>query len=168
MDRIASLRAPLAWSVLATCVVTGTAALVLATSAGCGSSCVILTNGTKNEYAVEIVVTSEGELGALQADVSTDDCNGEWETRGDHVDCEALVEAIVAANVVEPGTLKAGLISLAGIETPAAVLRCRYSSFEEPKPSDFRLRVTDAADTSSMPLGTDPVLAIGTVTLLDD
>ncbi len=169
MSKPAFLHRTILWSVFAALPATGGAALLLAGAPGCGSGdCVIITTGTKDSYEIEFVVTSTGEFGALQAEVSTVDCNGEWEGRADQVDCEALVEAVVAANHSGQGQFKVGMISLAGIETPAAVLRCRYRSFDAPDAADFRVEVLDAADTASQALQPAPDLRIGTVTLLDD
>lgn len=169
MSKFVVARRALLWGALVVLPAAGLSAVLLANLSGCGSGdCVIITTGTKTTYSIEIEVTSEGEFGALQLEVFSNDCNGEWIGRGDEVECESLVEAIVAANHVGPQAVKVGFISLDGIETPTVLLRCRYESFEEPVPSDFRLTVVDAADTESSPLDPAPVVEIGDIEAVDE
>lgn len=169
MSKLAVLRLPLLRSAMVILPAAVLWAAVLTNASGCGSGdCVVITTGTRDEYEIEIEVTSEGEFGALQVEVFSNDCNGDWVGRGDQVDCEALVEAIAAVNHVGPQALKVGLISLDGVETPTVLLRCRYESFAVPEPTDFRLTVVDAADTESSPLDPLPVLAIGAIEAVDE
>ena len=69
--------------------------------------------------------------------------------RGDRVDCEPLVEAIVASNYLGERETKVGMISVEGILTPAALLRCGFRTTEELTPADFEIEVTDSSDVHS-------------------
>jgi hypothetical protein len=130
-----------------------TAAIAALLLAGCGG------DGARTAWDITFSVDSPGEFGALQVEISGPD-GGRWLGRGESSDCEALVNAIMAANFVGKGSLKAGLISLHGIATPAPFLRCGFESEDIPQAGDFSIRVVDAADTES-----DPVLPLPVVTV---
>lgn len=132
-----------------------TAAIVAFLGAGCGE------DGTRTAWDITFSVDAARDLGALQIEVTAPDGGG-WLGRGAGTDCEALISAIMAANFVGEGGLKAGLISLEGIETPGPFLRCGFESQDMPLAGDFSIRVVDAADTES-----DPMLPLPVVTVSD-
>ncbi|MFN2427587.1 MAG: hypothetical protein ABR587_14190, partial [Candidatus Binatia bacterium] len=84
--------------------------------------------------------------------------------RQDAVDCVSLVEAIVASNYVGERLTKVGLISLQGIRTPAAIMRCGFRTREPLSPGSFNIDVVDASDTESNPLEPTPTVVISTIT----
>jgi hypothetical protein len=76
----------------------------------------------------------------------------------------ALVDAIVAGNYVGERVTKIGLISLRGVQTPSAILRCGFRTREELTPDDFAIDVTDASDTSSNPVDPVPSVVVSSIT----
>ena len=130
-----------------------TAAIVAFLAVGCGE------DGTRTVWDITFSANSVGNLGALQIDVSGPDGGG-WLGKGASTECEALVSAILAANFVGEGRLKASLISLDGIATPGPFLRCGFESEDIPLADDFSIRVVDAADTESDPVSPLPVVIV--------
>src|SRR6185436_9539734 len=65
-------------------------------------------------YNVEIQVTSGGRIGALQLDITHLGRSGCFIGRGADVECEPLVDALIAANYRLDRTTSVGLISLPG------------------------------------------------------
>lgn len=111
-------------------------------------------------YDLTIGVRSGGRFGALQLEINHLGGSGGFIGRGDQVDCVSMVEAIAAANYVGERTAKIGLISLAGINTPANVVRCGFRTREPLSPNSFNVVVVDAADTESQPLEPQPTVAV--------
>jgi hypothetical protein len=102
------------------------------------------------EYTIELYAETPGNYGALQFDIRHLGDSGGFVGRNDKVDCVPLVEAIVASNYLGERETKVGMISVEGIVTPAALLRCGFRTSEELTPADFEIEVTDSSDTNSM------------------
>lgn len=82
---------------------------------------------------------------------------------GAGVDCEALVNAIFAANFAGRRGLKSGLFSLEGLATPGPIVRCGFESRTTPQPGDVTVRVVDAADTPSDPVAPLPIVSVSDI-----
>lgn len=134
---------------------------VLAGVPGCGDDG---PEGVALDYDVEISADGDGRFGALQFRITHRGNRGEFLGRGDKVDCETLVDAISAANFHGERSFNAGLISIAGVQMPAAIFRCGFRTSEDVEPASFQVEVTDAADTSSRPLDPPPIVFISSVT----
>ena len=115
------------------------------------------------QYSIYFYVQSAGTFGALQLDITHLGNSGGFIGRGDKVECEPLVDAIVASNYVGGRDVKIGLISLQGINTPAHVMRCGFRTREDLSPSDFDVEVTDASDTESRPIEPMPVVVVKSI-----
>jgi len=102
-------------------------------------------NNFETSYTVDIAVTTSARLGALQIEVDYFGTDGAFSGSGDQIDCVSLVRATVAANAVSERVARIGMISLAGINTPAAILRCAFHSTGEVSRSSFDITVLDAA-----------------------
>lgn len=85
--------------------------------------------------------------------------------KGARVDCEALVNAVFAANFAGQSGLKLGLISLEGLAIPGPIVRCGFESRTTPEPGDFTIRVIDAADSESDPVSPLPIVAVSDIRL---
>ena len=147
----------------------GAALLATVATSGCGDdTCVIITTGgthqALSEWTVTFAVTDASQIGALQADVVSDDCDGDFTGRADQLDCQPLVDAIFAGNHIGERSAKFALIDLDGFRTPAAIVACGYRSRGEPTAANFRIVVTDASDTNSSPLENTPNLVVASVT----
>ena len=115
-------------------------------------------------YSLDFFVQTAGTFGALQLEITHLGRSGGFIGRGDKIDCVSLVEAIVASNYVGERVAKVGLISLAGIRTPVAIMRCGFRTRENLGPPSFAIDVTDASDTESKPLDPPPTVVISTIT----
>ena len=135
------------------------AASLFVYGAGCGDG-----DSATPAYTLEFAVTTPGRIGALQFEVEHLGSSGGFIGRGDAVDCEPLVDAIVASNSPGERILKVGLISLDGIPVPAAILRCGFQTTEEVSPSSFNVAVTDASRTDGSELDPPPTVVISSVT----
>jgi hypothetical protein len=134
----------------------------------CGDDVDVCTNPgggpcPEREYAIDFHVQTPGRFGALQLDITHLGDSGGFVGREDKVDCVPLVEAIVASNYLGERVVKIGLISLQGINTPAAVMRCGFRTRENLEPSDFEIEVTDAADTESRQIDPLPVVVVSSI-----
>jgi hypothetical protein len=114
-------------------------------------------------YTVEFAVQTAATIGALQLEITHLGRSGGFIGRGDKVDCVSLVEAIVASNYLGERTTKVGLISLQGIRTPSAIMRCGFRTEEELTPASFLVDVTDASDTESKPLDPFPTVVVSSI-----
>ena len=114
-------------------------------------------------YSLDFYVQTAGTFGALQLDINHLGSKGGFIGRGDKVECVPLVEAIVASNYLGEREVKIGLISLQGINTPAAVMRCGFRSSENVSAGSFLIEVTDASDTESKPIEPKPTVFIKSV-----
>jgi hypothetical protein len=114
-------------------------------------------------YEIDFYVQTPGKFGALQLDITHLGSSGGFIGREDKVDCVPLVEAIVASNYLGERVVKIGLISLQGIVTPSAVMRCGFRTREELGPSDFEIEVTDASDTESKQIDPPPVVVVSAI-----
>ncbi len=119
--------------------------------------------GCPRDFSVDFYIQSAGRFGALQLDVTHLGDSGGFLGRGDEVECAPLVDAIVASNYLGEREVKIGLISLHGIPTPAAIMRCGFRTAEDLVPSDFLIEVTDASDTDSMQIDPPPVVIDSTI-----
>jgi hypothetical protein len=116
-------------------------ASVLFAAAGCGEG-----DGIEGrDYVLEFQVTTAARIGALQLEVTHLGDSGGFIGRGDAVDCDALVDALVASNYDGERTAKIGLINLQGIVTPAPIMRCGFRTRESLSPADFQIQVVDAS-----------------------
>ena len=115
-------------------------------------------------YSLDFAVPTAGRFGALQLDITHLGDSGGFIGRDDKVDCVSLIEAIVASNYLGELVIKIGLISLQGIRTPAAIMRCGFRTREELSPESFRIEVTDASDTNSEQVDPPPTVVISTIT----
>jgi len=141
--------------------------VVLAVVAGCGSDDWEVNtdpDGEVRDYSVEFFVETASRFGALQLEITHHGDSGGFIGRGDKVDCVPLVEAIMAANYFGERVAKVGLISLEGIRTPAAILRCGFRTDEDLAADDFLVEVTDASDPESRPLDPVPSVVVSSVT----
>ncbi|MBI5505165.1 MAG: hypothetical protein HY899_10220 [Deltaproteobacteria bacterium] len=130
-----------------------------AATAGCGSD-----DPGDLQYDVTIAVLGTTvALGALQFDVSYDGASGGWVGHQGDVECEALVDALMAANYVGEGTVKIGLVSIEGIPAPGPVVRCGFRGPLEISTSSFVVQVVDASDTSSAPVEPMPAMRVSSV-----
>ncbi len=113
-------------------------------------------------YTLEIAVnqSSAPRLGALQLEVTHLGRAGCFIGPGDTVDCVPLVDALVAANYPGERTAKIGLISLQGIPTPAAVMRCGFKTKEALSPASFLVQVMDASTPAGDPVDPPPSVAV--------
>lgn len=107
-------------------------------------------------YTLDIGVTTPSHFGALQFDITHLGRNGGFIGRGDQIDCVPLVDALAAANYVGERLAKVGLISLQGIRTPAAILRCGFRTREPVGPASFQIEVTDASDSGEKSEAIEP------------
>ncbi len=114
-------------------------------------------------YSLDFYVQTAGKFGALQLDINHLGNSGGFIGRDDKVDCVPLVEAIVASNYLGERETKIGLISLQGIHTPAAVMRCGFRTRENVSPGSFLIEVTDASDTDSKQIEPVPTVVISTI-----
>lgn len=114
-------------------------------------------------YSLDFYVDTPGTFGALQLDVNHLGNGGGFIGRGDKVDCVPLVEAIVASNYLGERETKIGLISLQGIHTPAAIMRCGFRTRESLSPGSFLIEVTDASDVESKPIEPKPTVYIKSI-----
>jgi hypothetical protein len=114
-------------------------------------------------YSLDFYVDTPGTFGALQLDVNHLGNGGGFIGRGDKVDCVPLVEAIVASNYLGERETKIGLISLQGIHTPAAIMRCGFRTRESLSPGSFLVEVTDASDVESKPIEPRPTVYIRSI-----
>ncbi len=119
-------------------------------------------------YTVTVAVTSDANLGALQLEVRHRGDSGGFVSDGDRANCRAQVPAILAANVVDHGSLKVGLISLVGVRTPASIVRCQFRTYEVISTQSFDVDVTDASDTNSDPVRPVPTAVVSSVVSGDD
>jgi hypothetical protein len=136
--------------------------------ASCGDDVDVCTNPgggpcPEREYTVYFHVQTPGRFGALQLDITHLGDSGGFVGREDKVDCESLVDAIVASNYLGERVVKIGLISLQGIVTPAAIMRCEFRTSEDLVPPDFQIEVTDASDTESNQIDPPPVVVVSTI-----
>jgi hypothetical protein len=114
-------------------------------------------------YSLDFFVDTPGRFGALQLEVNHLGNGGGFIGRGDKVDCVPLVEAIVASNYLGERETKIGLISLQGINTPAAVMRCGFRTRESLSSGSFLVEVTDASDTKSVAIEPKPTVYIKSI-----
>jgi hypothetical protein len=115
-------------------------------------------------YSLDFAVQEPGVFGALQLDINHLGNSGGFIGREDKVDCVPLVEAIVASNYLGERLTKIGLISLQGIRTPAAIMRCGFRTRENLSAGSFLIEVTDASDTKSDQIDPPPTVYIKTIT----
>jgi hypothetical protein len=115
------------------------------------------------DYTIEIAVTTAARFGALQLEITHLGNSGGFIGRGDQIDCVPLVEAIAAANYPGERVAKVGMISLAGISTPAAILRCGFRTRENLNPTAFHIEINDASDTNSKAVEPLPTVVISNV-----
>jgi len=137
-----------------------------AAMAGCGSDGSNYDAGpdeAASDYTVEFYVESASRFGALQLEITHLGNSGSFLVRGDRADCMALVDAIVASNYLGDRVAKVGLISLQGIVTPGAIVRCGFRTREDLDPGDFLVEVVDASDIDSRPLDPAPSVVVSSV-----
>jgi len=148
---------PLVWPAL----------LVLALVAGCGDGSEFDTDpaGEVLAYNVEISVEGTARFGALQLSIEHLGRSGGFIGRGDSTDCQPLVDAIFASNSVGERTLKVGMISLAGVRTPARLMNCGFRTHEDLDADDFAIDVVDASDTNSQELDPVPSAIVSRISL---
>jgi len=129
-------------------------------SAGCGSD-----NGSQtSDYDVTVSVVSDaGDLGALQFNVSYEGESGGWSGTAGNIDCEALIDALMAVNDSGASSLKIGVVSLEGVPTPGDVVRCVFRGPDELSTSSFVVRVLDASDTDSVRVMPVPTMQVTSV-----
>lgn len=132
--------------------------------AGCGNDGSSNAGADVRDYSVEFSIQSASRLGALQLEITHLGSSGSFIGRGDKLDCVALVDAILAASYVGENVAKIGLISLHGVVTPSAIMRCGFRTREELGAADFSVEVTDASDTESLPVDPVPTAVVSTVT----
>jgi hypothetical protein len=131
-------------------------ASVLFAAAGCGEG-----DGIEGrDYVLEFQVTTAARIGALQLEVTHLGDSGGFIGRGDAVDCEALVDALIAANYFGERTAKIGLINLQGIPTPAPVVRCGFRTRESLSPADFLVEVVDASTPGGDAIDPPPTVQV--------
>ena len=121
-------------------------------------------------YEITFGVTDQvGSLGALQFTVEFLGSSGGWRGAGGSVDCTTEVPGAIAAyNDTGGGSLNAGMIVQAGMETPTAVATCVFKSRQAITPDLFRVRVTDAAGAGTAPdAGIVPVDPLPAVEVID-
>jgi hypothetical protein len=122
----------------------------------CGDDVDVCTNPSGEfcpvpEYTIDVFAETAGTYGALQFDIRHLGDSGGFVGHGDKVDCVSLVaDVIVASNYLGERETKIGIISLQGVSTPAALLRCGFRTREGLTPADFEIEVTDSSDTNSM------------------
>ncbi|HYB97933.1 MAG TPA: hypothetical protein VEC57_02255 [Candidatus Limnocylindrales bacterium] len=110
------------------------------------------------------VVDAVGLVGALQFEIRYLGESGGWAGRGASVICEALTAGLAATNYPGARSVKVGLVSLDGIPTPSAVVRCVFRSRDVLDEDSFEVEVADASDVETMPLEEFPAME---VTLVD-
>jgi hypothetical protein len=153
-----------AWGLAARAVfVIGTAFAL----ASCGDDVDFCSNpggqGCPREFSIDFYAETEGNFGALQLDITHVGSSGGFVGQGDKVDCVPLEgDVIVASNYLGERVVKIGIISLQGIDTPAALMRCGFRTAEDLEASDFEIEVTDAADTNSMQVDA-PVVVVQSI-----
>jgi hypothetical protein len=132
-------------------------ACVAACVSGCGSGD---GSGSVLTYSLTFSVDGQGRFGALQFEAQHLGRSGGFVGREDEIDCEPLVDAILAGNAVGGRLAKFGMISLQGVPMPALLLRCRFRTRESLGPASFQIEVTDASDTNSNPIDPVPTVEI--------
>ena len=84
---------------------------------------------------------------------------GDWQGSGDKVACSPLVSgAMHACNDKGGGLLSCGLIATSGIGSSADIVRCQFQAKAGISPGDFSVKVIDASNTSTKPVGADVVV----------
>ncbi|HXC50911.1 MAG TPA: hypothetical protein VN634_08510 [Candidatus Limnocylindrales bacterium] len=119
-------------------------------------------------YTVTVAVTSDANLGALQLEVRHRGDSGGFVADGDRARCQAEVTAIMAANVLGHGSLKVGLVSLAGFRTPATIVHCSFRTYEVISTQSFDVDVTDASDPNGDAVRPVPTAVVSSVVSGDD
>lgn len=116
-------------------------------------------------YTLTLSVSGDALIGALQLEIEHLGNSGGFIGRGDQVDCQPLVQALVAGNFAGEGLVRIGMISLQGIPSPTALLQCGFRTREEIVPGSFLVEVSDASDINSQPLDPYPEVFVSQVTI---
>lgn len=133
------------------------AVLICSSVYGCGEG-----NGDADStFTLEFAVTSaSGRVGALQLEVTYLGDSGGFIASGDSVDCEALVDGLVAANYLGERTAKMGIVNIQGFSTPAPVLRCGFHTEDALDASSFNVDVVDASSPGGNPIDPTPTVDV--------
>ncbi|MBI5506878.1 MAG: hypothetical protein HY899_18990 [Deltaproteobacteria bacterium] len=116
------------------------------------------------QYDVTVsVIGTTASLGALQFEVSHTGSSGGWVGHQGDVECEALVDALRASNYVGGRTVRVGLVSIQGMPTPGAMVRCSFRTPEYLSTSSFAIQVVDASDIDSGPIDPLPTMRVSSV-----
>jgi|GEM_PF-5120548 len=126
------------------------------------------TSTPTREYQITVsVLSSSGDLGALQIDLNFVGASGAFLGRGASVDCTSLTPgALVAFNRINQ-VVKAGFITMNGIATPAPIFTCKLRSRENVTTQSFRVQVVDASATDGKALDPPPFVGVSDASLVN-
>jgi len=102
-------------------------------------------------------------LGALQFEISYNGTSGGWVGIQGDAQCDALVDALRAINDTGARSIRVGLVSVQGMPTPAAMVRCSFRSRDYVAATNFTVQVVDASDTDSNPVQPLPSMRVSSV-----
>jgi cysteine-rich repeat protein len=119
-------------------------------------------------FDVTFVVDANAAIGSFHLSVEYPTALGTFAGDGDAVDCTAIgkAEGAVAAfnDDASSGILEAGFLSVAGIQAPSKLMRCRFESVgREPDVSDFVITVVDATTPLVAPIVPLPEVRIASI-----
>ena len=110
-------------------------------------------NPTPTYSVVFDIAETPAPVGALQIEVTAPEVTGGWAGVGADVDCDWLVEyQLEACNDHGRLGLACAVVNTVGFSGPAALLECRYATFDEIGPDDFSIAVVDASAADMSPL----------------
>jgi len=158
---------------------------MMAVAPGCGDNvCVIINTGNATlEWIVIFAVSGSKPIGAIEADMVVDPCNGICDCHdgcgcGDRcdcsarfagelaeLDCEPLVDATYRGTLDDDGAAHIALVVKEALSAPAEFLSCNYRSATEPLPSHFRVVVTRAANPPAEDFAQLPAVVVVDISL---
>jgi hypothetical protein len=125
----------------------------------------------QTEYKITLaIVSSSGEVGAVQFDVFYKGENGSFSPtfNGTRGACRvSLTNAFGVSNVRNDGRITIGVAGVPGFLTPTQVASCNFSAKEQVKPDDFDIRVVDVIDSKGAFIDATPVIRVTAITLDD-
>lgn len=115
-------------------------------------------------YDITVSTTgTAGMLGALQFTITYLGSTGGWIGSGGDAECDALVDALRAINDEGSRGIRIGLVSVQGMPTPGAMVRCGFRTRDYVSTTSFDVQVVDASDTETTPIQPLPVMRVSSV-----
>ncbi len=111
---------------------------------------------------IDLVLTSDEGVAALQFDVDYMDAAGDLVAIGETADCEILVPQVVSATHLQQGRalLSVGVISLKLFHGPVTLARCTFHGSATPASADFHVTIVDATDDLGNQIEPRPVVTV--------